>query len=109
MSWYHSNNLSLSIDKTNEMVVDFQRRSAAATPLLIGGSEVERASSTKFLGVHILDDLTWSINTNSAVRKAQQCLHFLWRQKRASLPPPILTTFYMKCNFGDLYTLFMGD
>ncbi len=51
-------------------------------------------SSTKFLGVHITEDLTWTTNTMSLSKKAQQRLHFLRRLKRASLPPPILTTFY---------------
>ncbi len=53
-----------------------------------------RVSSTKFLGVHITEDLTWTTNTKSISKKAQQRLHFLRRLKRASLPPPILTTFY---------------
>ncbi|KAL0151931.1 hypothetical protein M9458_052763, partial [Cirrhinus mrigala] len=57
-------------------------------------SAVERVSSTKFLGVHITEDLTWTTNTMSLSKKAQQCLHFLRQLKRASLPPPILTTFY---------------
>ncbi|KAL0160302.1 hypothetical protein M9458_044027, partial [Cirrhinus mrigala] len=63
-------------------------------PLTIDSSTVERVSSTKFLGVHITEDLTWTTNTMSLSKKAQQRLHFLHRLKRASLPPPILTTFY---------------
>ncbi len=55
---------------------------------------MERVSSTKFLGVHITEDLTWTTNTMSLSKKAQQRLHFLRRLKSASLPPPILTTFY---------------
>ncbi len=39
-------------------------------------------------------DLTWTTNTMSLSKKAQQRLHFLHRLKRASLPPPMLTTFY---------------
>ncbi|KAI2644267.1 hypothetical protein H4Q32_026219 [Labeo rohita] len=61
---------------------------------LVECSAVERVSSTKFLGVHITEDLTWTTNTMSLSKKAQQRLHFLRRLKRASLPPPILTTFY---------------
>ncbi len=53
-----------------------------------------RVSSTKFLGVHITEDLTWTTNTMSLSKKAQQRLHFLRWLKRASVPPPILTTFY---------------
>ncbi len=44
--------------------------------------------------MHITEDLTWTTNTTSLSKKAQQRLHFLHWLKRASLPPPILTTFY---------------
>ncbi len=63
-------------------------------PLTINSSTVERVNSTKFLGVHITEDLTWTTNTTSLSKKAQQHIHFLRRLKRASLPPPIITIFY---------------
>ncbi len=73
--------------------MDFRRRNSIDhPPLTIDSSTVERVSSTKFLGVHITEDLTWT--TMSLSKKAQQRLHFLRRLKRASLPPPTLTTFY---------------
>ncbi len=71
--------------------MDFRQNSGDHPPLTIDSSTVERVSSTKFLGVHIKEDLTWTTNTTSLSKKAQ---HFLRRLKRASLPPPILTTFY---------------
>ncbi len=74
--------------------MDFRRNSGDHPPLTIDSSTVERVSSTKFLGVYIKEDLTWTTNTTSLSKKAQQCLHFLCWLKRASLPPPILTTFY---------------
>ncbi|KAL0183386.1 hypothetical protein M9458_022761, partial [Cirrhinus mrigala] len=74
--------------------LNFRRNSVDHPPLIIDSSAVERVSSTKFLGVHITEDLTWTTNTMSLSKKAQQRLHFLRRLKRASLPPPILTTFY---------------
>ncbi len=74
--------------------MDFRRNSVNHPPLTIDSSTVERVSSTKFQGVHITEDLTWTTNTTSFSKKAQQRLHFLCRLKRASLPPPILTTFY---------------
>ncbi len=92
--WCGTNNLSLNVGKTKEVVLDFRRNSVDQPPLTIDSSTVERVSSTKFLGVHITEDLTWTTNTTSLSKKAQQCLHFLRRLKRASLPPPILTTFY---------------
>ncbi|KAK3538471.1 hypothetical protein QTP86_003686 [Hemibagrus guttatus] len=50
--------------------------------------------STKFLGVHLAENFTWSLNTTSINKKAQQRLYFLWRLRKARLPPPILTMFY---------------
>ncbi|KAL0152069.1 hypothetical protein M9458_052623, partial [Cirrhinus mrigala] len=92
--WCGANNLSLNVSKTKEVVMDFRRNSVDHPPLTIDSSAVERVSSTKFLGVHITLDLTWTTNTMSLSKKTQQRLHFLRRLKRASLPPPILTTFY---------------
>ncbi len=86
--------MSLNVEKTKEVVMDFRRNPVDHPPLTIDTSTVERVSSTKFLGVHITEDLTWTTNTKSISKKAQQRLHFLRRLKRASLPPPILTTFY---------------
>ncbi|KAL0150016.1 hypothetical protein M9458_054675, partial [Cirrhinus mrigala] len=92
--WCGANNLSLNVSKTKEVVMDFRRNSVDHLPLTIDSSTVERVSSTKFLGVHITEDLTWTTNITSLNKKGQQRLHFLRRLKRASLPPPILTTFY---------------
>ncbi|KAK3569656.1 hypothetical protein QTP86_002645 [Hemibagrus guttatus] len=93
-AWCKANNLSLNIEKTKNMVVDFRRAQSDHSPLDINGSNVEIAKSTKFLNVHLAEDLTWSLNTSSVTRKAQQHLYFLRRLRKAHLPPLILTTFY---------------
>ncbi|KAI4888037.1 hypothetical protein NFI96_004468 [Prochilodus magdalenae] len=92
--WCRTNNLSLNVDKTKDMVVDFRRTRRDHSPLHIDGSTVEIVKSTKFLGVHLAEDLTWSLNTSTITKKAQQRLYFLRRLRKAHLPPPILTTFY---------------
>ncbi len=59
--WCGANNLSLNVEKTKEVVLDFRRRNSTDhPPLTIDSSTVERVSSTKFLGVHITEDLTWT-------------------------------------------------
>ncbi|KAK3506473.1 hypothetical protein QTP70_001255 [Hemibagrus guttatus] len=90
----HNHQLSLNVDKTKEVVVDFRRAQSDNSPLFIDGSPVEIVKSTKFLGVHLAENLTWSLNTTSISKKAQQRLYFLWRLRKAHLPPPILTMFY---------------
>ena len=92
--WCRDNNLSLNVMKTKEIVVDFRRAPTQHLPLTINGAAVERVSSTKFLGVHLSEDLSWSSNTASLARKAQQRLYFLRRLRRARAPVPIMRTFY---------------
>ncbi|KAK3515278.1 hypothetical protein QTP70_013495 [Hemibagrus guttatus] len=77
-----------------EMVVDFRRAQSDHSPLNINGSNVEIVKSTKFLGVHLAEDLTWSLNTSSITKKVQQHLYFLQRLRKAHLSPLILTTVY---------------
>ncbi|KAI3364670.1 hypothetical protein L3Q82_011445 [Scortum barcoo] len=85
--WCKDNNLLLNVSKTKEIVVSFQRGHTQHHPLTIDSAAVERVSSTKFLGVHISDDLSWTTNTASLAKKAQQRLYFLRKLKRASAPP----------------------
>ncbi|KAK3560673.1 hypothetical protein QTP86_014520, partial [Hemibagrus guttatus] len=93
-AWCKANSLSLNFDKTKEMVVDFRRAQSDHSLLFIDGSPVEIVKSTKFLGLHLTEDLTWSLNTTSISKKAQQRLYFLQILRKAHLPPPILTMFY---------------
>ncbi|KAK3533137.1 hypothetical protein QTP70_008809 [Hemibagrus guttatus] len=93
-AWCKANNLPLNVEKTKEMVVDLRRAQSGHSPLNIDGSNVEIVKSTKFLSVHLAEDLIWSLNTSSITKKAQQQLYFLQRLRKAHIPPPILTTFY---------------
>ncbi len=92
--WCRVNNLSLNVEKTKEIVVDFRKVHTQHAPLTINGATVERASSTKFLGVHITEDLSWTNNTAALAKKAQQRLYFLRKLRRARAPAPIMCTFY---------------
>lgn len=93
-SWCSHNNLSLNTEKTKEIVVDFRRSRTQHAPLSINDTVVERVSSTKFLGVHITEDLSWTTNTAALAGKAHQRLYFLRKLRRARAPTPIMTTFY---------------
>ncbi len=91
--WCRDNNLSLNVEKTKEIVVDVRRVHTQHAPLTINGATVEKVSSTKFLGVHITEDLSWT-NTAALAKKAQQRLYFLRKLRRARAPTPIMCTFY---------------
>jgi len=101
--WCATNNLALNTKKTKELIVDFRKKSGTPTPILIDGTEVERVTSFKFLGVHISEDLSWSLNTSTLVKKAHQRLFFLRRLKKAHLSPQILMNFY-RCTIESILT-----
>ncbi len=74
--WCQENHLSLNIDKTKELVVDFRRQSREHTPIIIDKTPVERVNSIKFLAVHITEDLTWFAHTDAVLNKTHQRLIF---------------------------------
>jgi hypothetical protein len=91
--WFQENNLSININKTNEMIVDFRQQQRVHPPFHINGTAV-KVESFKFLSVHITDNLKWSTHTDSVVKKAQQPLFNLRRLKKCGLSPKTRTNFY---------------
>ncbi len=85
--WCQENHLSLNIDKTKELVVDFRRQSKEHTPITINKTPVERVNSFKFLGIHITENLTWSAHTDAVLKKAHQRLFFLRRLRKFGMSP----------------------
>ena len=49
------NNLTLNVNKTKEMIVDFRKQQREHPLIHIDGTVVEKVESFKFLGVHIMD------------------------------------------------------
>ena len=81
--WRKENNLSLNVNKTKEMIVDF-RKQQREHPLFTSMGQQWRSWK---VGVHITDKLKWSTHTDSVVKKAQECLFNLRRLKKFGLAP----------------------
>ncbi|KAI3373891.1 hypothetical protein L3Q82_022460, partial [Scortum barcoo] len=76
-------NLLLNTSKTKELIVDFRKvKRETHDPIHINGMAVERVSSFKFLGIHISENLSWTANTSSLIKKAHQRLFFLRTLKK---------------------------
>ncbi len=84
----------LNTTKTKELIIDFKRTKTDIQPLFISGDCVERVSDFCFLGVHMEDNLTWSVNTTIIIKKAQQRLHFLRILRKYLLTQNRLVYFY---------------
>ena len=63
--WCQENNLSLTVNKTKKMIVDFRKQQRELTLIHIDGTAVKKVKSFKFLCVHITDKLKWSTHTDS--------------------------------------------
>ncbi|KAK1787467.1 hypothetical protein P4O66_002943 [Electrophorus voltai] len=74
------------------MVVGFRRARRDHFPLAINGSSVEIVKNIKFLGVHIAENLTWTLNTSSITKTAQQRLYFLRKLREAHYPSSLPST-----------------
>ncbi|XP_072329111.1 uncharacterized protein [Scyliorhinus torazame] len=94
VAWCTENNLSLNIEKTKELIIDFRKRSTTHTPVCINGSEVEMVDSFRFLGITITNSLSWSTHVDATVRKAQQRLYFLRKVKKFGMSTSTFTNFY---------------
>ena len=56
-AWADDNLMSLNCGKTRDMVVSFARKCSPVPATRLGGSEVERVSQVKLLGVILTNDL----------------------------------------------------
>ncbi len=93
-AWCSANNLSLNPSKTKELMIDFRMKRQDPAPVHINGDIVERVSNFRFLGTHISQDLTLTINTIALVKKAQQRLYFLRSLRKLDLSQQLLLSFY---------------
>ena len=103
-AWCADNNLSLNVSKTKEMIVDYRKSQREGhVPIHINGEKVETVKSYKFLGIHISEDLSWSLHSETIVRTARQHLYFLRRLKRFGISSNIMSNFY-HCTIESILT-----
>jgi len=68
------------------MVIDFlQYKSTPLSPLMIGGTVIDRVQSYKLLGLHISNDLTWNLHCETVYKKAVKRLYGLRVLKKAGM------------------------
>ena len=64
-----NNNLSLNVNKTKEIVINFSKHSGEHAPVYINGDDVGMVESFKFPGIQITNNLSWSLHANALLRK----------------------------------------
>eukprot|EP00061_Rhincodon_typus_P008431 g31027.t1 len=86
VTWCNENSLSPNLCKAKELIINFRKNGGEHTPIYFDGTEVERMKSMMFLGMTIMDDLSWTCDVDVTVKKTQQCHFFLgWLRKFGTL------------------------
>ncbi len=98
IDWCTVNHVQLNTTKTKEVIIYFRKNRGDHAPLYINGDCVERVTAFKFLGVHISENLSWTINIPALTKKAQQRLHFLRVLRKSVLEQRLLVSFYQSFN-----------
>jgi len=80
--WFSANRLTLNLDKTNFILFKSHRKigpSDDSLRLSINGIPITKVSSTKFLGVHVDQHLTWNEHIRSISDKIAKSIGILTR------------------------------
>uniref|UniRef100_A0A3P9LKD5 Reverse transcriptase domain-containing protein n=1 Tax=Oryzias latipes TaxID=8090 RepID=A0A3P9LKD5_ORYLA len=95
VDWCQRNYLQINAGKTKELVVDFRRHThSTIAPVNMQGRDSERVDSYKYLGVHLINKLDWSHNTEALYKKGQSRLYLLRRLRSFGVQGSLLKTFY---------------
>jgi hypothetical protein len=93
IEWLNNNNLKINLDKTK--IMKFQQRTVRVPPLNINylGKPVGETKTTKFLGLHIDNDLKWKSHIDHICNKLSS-YSFALRQLRNITNTDALLTAY---------------
>ncbi len=90
-NWFHDNRLSINLLKCNYLL--FTNAYANNQVITLNNCQLERKSSTKFLGIIIDDKLSWHDHINSLIVKLSRDVALL-RVASHCLPKSCLLTLY---------------
>ncbi|XP_058031699.1 protein ripply2 isoform X1 [Ahaetulla prasina] len=91
------------------MVVDFRRNPSILPPLTILDNTVSTIETFKFLGPTISQDLKWTANIKTVIKKAQQKMFFLRQLRKLQLPKELLIQFYRGIIICTSITVWFGS
>ena len=77
------------------MTVDFLHyNSCVPRPFSVGGSDIEKVSTFKLLGVHLSEDFSWAVHCDYIVKKANRRIYRLRQLKKCKVPSADIVLIY---------------
>ena len=93
MDWFKANKLSLNINKTNYMMFPNKRHIDPAHNLSIANTNIDQVKSTKFLGIHIDQQLKWDVPVDRIKSKISSSL-FIMNKVKHFIPISLMKILY---------------
>ena len=80
-TWFHANNLTLNVKKTNYILFGMAKHKALLNTCIIYlcNQEIERVKSAKFLGVIIDEQLDWKLHIATMVSKVSKSVGIMYK------------------------------
>lgn len=94
IEWLNANNLKINLTKTK--IMNFKLRQRKPTQYQIGykGDAVLEASTTKFLGLHIDNDMTWKTQIDSVCLRLYRFSYALYMLGKVANKTALLTAYH---------------
>lgn len=94
-TWFTANKLFLNLNKTQYMIITPSQKSFTTenNTLQVANHNIARTTSTKFLGIHIDQHLTWKTHISKMNSKVSKAI-FAIQQVKHFLPTTALKTLY---------------
>ncbi len=93
VQWCDKHFLSINTKKTVEMMFD-PKSIGDHLPVVINGQNIVQVDSCRYLGIHIDNKLTWSVQVENVCIRIQQRLYFLRRLRVFGVNQKVLLLFY---------------
>ena len=99
-----ANKLTLNLQKTHYVVFHKTKKVHLDLTIKIDNYILNRKSNTKFLGLHLQEDLKWDIHINSLITKMNKCIHLFITLKDFLTNKQSITAYnaivFSKYNYG---------
>ena len=91
--WFKANTLSLNINKTNYMIFPHKRHIDPSHNLSIANTNMDQVKRTKFLGIHIDQQLKWDVHVDGIKSKISSYL-FSMNKVKHFIPTSLMKILY---------------
>ena len=92
--WTIKNYMKINKRKTKELVIEFSKTRTNFPTIRIDGTDTQRVTEAKILGITITSNLTWDVHVDEITRKAGKRLFLLLQLKRSGILAEDLLTVY---------------